>query len=132
MSLFVLDTNTLIYFFKGQGGVAARLLEVPPSRVAVPAIVLYELETGVAKSAAPKKRASQLAEFMKWVSVLAFDDAAARESAQIRAHLGAAGEPIGPLDNLIAGTARSVSGTLVTRNTAEFQRVPGLKLDNWY
>ncbi len=42
--MFVLDTNSLIYFFNGQGHVGERILEIPPSEIGVPAIVLYELE----------------------------------------------------------------------------------------
>ena len=51
--MFVVDTNSLIYFFKGQGRVSERLLDTPPSEIGVPSIVLYELEVGIAKSSAP-------------------------------------------------------------------------------
>ena len=54
--MYVLDTNTLIYFFKGVGGVAYNLLRVPPREIGIPSIVLYELQVGIAKSNLPKKR----------------------------------------------------------------------------
>jgi tRNA(fMet)-specific endonuclease VapC len=54
--MYLLDTNTLIYFFKGQGQVAERLLSVPPTDLGISAIVLHELETGIAKSTHPDKR----------------------------------------------------------------------------
>ena len=54
--MIVLDTNTLIYFFKGQGKVADRLLSIPPGKLAMSTIVLYELEVGIAKSNASKHR----------------------------------------------------------------------------
>ena len=54
--MHVLDTNTLIYFFRGQGEVAKHLLATAPSGVAIPTISLYELEVGIAKSQQPRKR----------------------------------------------------------------------------
>ena len=53
---YLLDTNTLIYYFKGMGNVAGRLLTTPPGEIALSAIVLFELEVGIAKSTAPRKR----------------------------------------------------------------------------
>ena len=130
--MYALDTNTLIYFFEGEGRVATRLLGVAPSDVAVPAIVLYELHVGIAKSNSPERRRRQLQEMMDVVTTLAFDDSVAMEAAAIRASLEAAGNPIGPLDNLVAGTARANGAVLVTRNLQEFSRVDGLRLEDWY
>jgi tRNA(fMet)-specific endonuclease VapC len=64
-------------------------------------------------------------------SVLEFDEEDARQAGQIRAHLASQGTPIGPYDVLIAGQAKARELTLVTHNTTEFQRVPGLKLEDW-
>lgn len=58
--MYVLDTNTLIYFFRGDGRVAERLLATYPADIAVPAVVVYELETGIAKSSDSAKRRGQL------------------------------------------------------------------------
>lgn len=129
---YALDTNTLIYFFRGQGRVAERLLATAPSDVLVPAIVVYELETGIAKSSHPEKRQKQLAELLDVIGVLAFDQACASAAARIRAHLEPQGTPIGPMDTLIAATALARNVTLVTHNTTEFQRVPDLALTDWY
>jgi tRNA(fMet)-specific endonuclease VapC len=60
-----------------------------------------------------------------------FDEAAASESAVIRAELEKRGTPIGPFDLLIAGIAQSMDMTLVTNNIKEFNRVKKLKLENW-
>ena len=60
--MFVLDTNTLIYYFKGMGRVAERLLAHSPQGIGIPAVVVYELEVGIAKSTQPEKRQQQLAE----------------------------------------------------------------------
>jgi tRNA(fMet)-specific endonuclease VapC len=130
--MFVLDTNTFIYFFKGQGHVAERLLEVPPGEVLMPAPVLYELELGSLQSSAPRKRREQIQDLLDVVAVAPFGALEARAAARIRADLEREGRGIGPLDNLIAGTAVARSATLVTHNLGEFARVRGLKLEDWY
>lgn len=130
--MFALDTNTLIYFFKGSGRVAQRLLETAPSEVAVPAIVVYEIETGIAKSTEPQKRRRQLDQLLELVTILPFDRTAAIRAAAIRAALEKTGRSIGPLDMLIAGTALAHNATLVTRNLREFGRVPKLTVTNWF
>ena len=130
--MIVLDTNTLIYFFKRQGRVADRLLAQPPREIGVPTIVIYELEVGIAKSTSPEKRRRQLAELLTAVTVLPFGVDEAQQAAHIRAELERAGEPIGPYDILIAATALAHGGWLATRNVKEFGRVPGLALENWY
>ncbi len=130
--MYVLDTNTLIYFFRGQGNVAKRLLATPPAQVAISAVTLYELEVGIAKSSQPAKRRSQFDELLDVVRVLAFDRPAAAEAAGVRAALEKAGQPIGPLDTLIAGTTLAHRATLVTHNTREFRRVSKLMLTDWF
>ncbi|WP_386082556.1 type II toxin-antitoxin system VapC family toxin [Vreelandella sp. F11] len=130
--MYVLDTNTLIYFFKGMGNVADNLLSKKPGDIGIPAIVLYELELGIAKSAAPKKRAMQLDKLIDTVQVLGFSTPEAKASAQIRATLEKQGTPIGPYDTLIAGTALANQGTLVTHNTGEFKRIKKLAVEDWY
>ena len=130
--MFVLDTNTLIYFFKGWGKVTERILATPPRQGKIPSIVLYELETGIAKSSSPAKRRHQLDTFMAEVDLLPFAASEARLAAQIRARLEARGTPIGPIDVLIAATAMACGGTLVTHNLKEFQRIDGLETIDWY
>ena len=129
--MFILDTNTLIYFFKGLGNVADNLLAVSPKDIGIPAVVLYELEYGIAKSSSPKKRTKQLEELCALVEVLAFGNEEAKNSATIRAVLEKKGAPIGPYDVMIAGTVLSKQGVLVTNNTKEFSRVPKLKIVDW-
>ena len=130
--MLALDTNTLIYYFKGIGRVADRLRATSPRDVAIPAIVLYELEVGIARSPNAAKRRADLDRVLSVVRLLPFDEQAARCAAGIRAELAAAGAPIGPLDMLIAGTALAHSAALVTHSTAEFSRVKGLRLLDWY
>lgn len=130
--MYVLDTNTLIYFFKGAGRVAQRLLSETPGKIGLPAIVLYELEVGIAKSRAPRKRRDQLDTFVSAVRILPFGQPEARAAARIRAMLEERGEPIGPNDVLIAGTAVAARGILVTHNTSEFSRIRDLSIEDWY
>ena len=130
--MYVLDTNTLIYFFKGLGGVSKRVLAVPPKQISIPSIVLYELEVGIARSTSPKKRRKQLEDFTSLVKVLPFGAEEARSAASIRVDLEKKGRPIGPYDILIAAVALTSQSILVTRNTSEFSRIKGLRLENWY
>lgn len=130
--MFALDTNTLIYFFKGVGRVAEALLAVPPADVAIPAIVLYEMEIGIAQSSHPSKRRAQLDRLLSVITVLPFDPKAARRAADVASSLLRTGKMIGPMDNLIAGTALAHGAILVTHNTKEFRRVRGLDLADWY
>ena len=130
--MYVLDTNTLIYFFKGMGSVADNLLSVSPKEIGIPSIVLFELEYGIAKSNSPRKRIKQLEELSSLLHVLSFSDKEAKLSAIIRSQLEREGTPIGPYDVLIAGTALSNQAVLVTNNTKEFKRVPKLEIENWF
>jgi len=130
--MWVLDTNTLIYFFKSEGRVADTLLAKSPNDIGIPAIVLFEIAVGIAKSSSPAKRTQQLGALTSVVNVLSLGQREAMASAEIRASLEQAGRPIGPYDTLIAGTAVAHGGVLVTRNTQEFSRVDGLRLEDWF
>jgi tRNA(fMet)-specific endonuclease VapC len=130
--MFALDTNTLIYYFKGAGRVMARMSVRAPSEIGIPIVVLYELETGIAKSQQPQKRRKQLDALLAVTKILPLDRAAARQSASLRATLEKAGTPLGPMDVLIAGIALTQAATLVTRNIGEFSRVTGLPTVDWY
>jgi tRNA(fMet)-specific endonuclease VapC len=130
--MFALDTNTLSYFFKGLGRVEERLLATPPGEIAIPSVVLFELEFGLVRSGKLEQRRKQLQELVALVTVLPFGPSEAKAAAQVRYELERAGTRIGPYDVLIAGTALSHSSTLVTHNTSEFGRVAGLMLEDWY
>lgn len=130
--MYLLDTNTLIYFFKGMGNVAETLLSKSPKDISIPSIALYELEVGIAKSNNPKKRKKQLESLISRIAVLPFASKEAEVAAMIRAELEKTGTPIGSYDTLIAGIALSSNATLVTHNTKEFSRVEGLSLEDWF
>jgi len=130
--MFVLDTNTLIYFFKGIGNVARRLFSQSPQEIAIPSIVVFELEVGIAKSVAPRKRTDQLNALLSTVRVLPFGVAEAKRAASLRVQLEKQGIPIGPFDLLICGTVLAHHATLVTHNTKEFRRIKNMPLEDWY
>lgn len=130
--MWVLDTNTIIYFFKGEGRVAEHMLAQAPQDIGIPAIVLYELQVGIAKSSSPEKRLQQLAELVSVIQVLPFHQREAQAAANIRAKLESEGQPIGPYDTLIAGTALAHGAILVSRNIREFERIDTLRVENWY
>jgi tRNA(fMet)-specific endonuclease VapC len=130
--MYVLDTNTLIYYFKGQGQVARNLAAVPPQDIVISTIVLFELQVGIAKSPAPAKRTQQLQQLLSRVNLVPFDRDAALSAATIRAQLERLGTPIGPIDVLIAGVAMSRQEAIVTHNVGEFSRVAGLSIVDWY
>ena len=130
--MFVLDTNTLIYFFKGEGNVAANLLQTPPKDICIPSIVVYEIEVGIGKSNSPRKRTQQLATLLSTANILPFGLEEAKSAAQIRVNLEQVGKPIGPYDILIAATTLAQGATLVTHNQGEFERIDQLRLIDWY
>jgi tRNA(fMet)-specific endonuclease VapC len=129
---YILDTNTVIYFFKGMGQVADNLLKTAPKDIGIPAVVIYELEVGLGKSKSPAKRRKQLQTLVNLVTVIPFGEQEAQAAAKIRTSLERLGTPIGPIDNLIAGTAVAHRCTLVTHNCKEFNRIKGLEVVDWF
>ena len=90
-----------------------------------------ELVHGVEKSKAIEKNRVALVLLLANIEIMNFDSLAAESYGKIRADLEKAGTPIGPLDMMIAGHAKALAYILVTNNTKEFERVKGLKLENW-
>ena len=85
--MYILDTNTLIYYFKSQGKVSQNLATVDPKKIGIPTIVLFELQVGIAKSTSPAKRIQQLQQILNRVNLVPFDREAALEAAKIRVQL---------------------------------------------
>lgn len=132
--MLILDSNTISYYFRGEPQVVARLQALRPADVGVPAIVEYELRYGLLRlpQDAVNPRMAALAQLLRPMQSLPFDSECAAHAARIRTDLEAAGTPIGPHDTLIAATALRHQATLVTRNSREFSRVPGLQWVNWH
>ena len=129
---YMLDTNICIYAMKKKPEqVLKRLKEALHSGICISSITLAELEYGMKHSSNPEKNTQALLRFLVPFSILPFGPAAATEYGAIRAYLQRQGTPIGPLDMLIAGHARAEGLVLVTNNGKEFERVPGLVIENW-
>jgi len=129
--LKLLDSNTIIDYLKGNASVIASLQAAKSSEIAIPAIVLYEIEFGTLKSRAGAGRKKTVADLLMNIEHIPFDADAARTAARIRFELEAKGIGMGPLDTLIAGIAVSRKAALITSNLREFSRVEGLRLENW-
>lgn len=129
---YMLDTNICIYAIKHKPKqVFEKLQQVNPSDVCISSVTYAELIHGVEKSMAVEKNRLALALLLANINILSFDVSAADCYGKIRAELEKKGTPIGPLDMMIAGHAKSLDYTVVTNNTREFSRVTGLRLENW-
>ena len=133
--MICLDTNAVIAAINKRKPNIRRRLEAAIATgepVGLSTIVLFELRYGIAKSARPQENAAILAAFLALdVTPLPFEPEDAEEAGDIRAELEREGTPIGPYDVLIAAQARRRSALLVTANTGEFTRVPGLRIEDW-
>lgn len=127
----MLDTNICIYLIKGRpSSVRARFEQYPLGDIGVSVITACELAYGVAKSGSARNRAA-LETFLLPLEIASFEDALMWRYAELRSHLQRAGTPVGALDTQIAAHALHLGCTLVTNNIREFERVPGLMLENW-
>lgn len=129
---FMLDTNTCIHLIKFRPeGMRARLSEVPVGQVALSSIVVTELWYGVAHSQRREQNEAALRDFLDYVIVLDWPKESGPVYGYIRSHLRGKGTPIGAMDLLIAAHALHLNSILVTDNVREFERVPGLRIENW-
>jgi tRNA(fMet)-specific endonuclease VapC len=129
---YLLDTNVCVQYLRGRNlPVLQRLQMTPMQDVQVCSVVKAELYLGALRSAKPAQNRANVDAFLRPYLSLAFDDAAAEVHALIRHQLETAGTPIGPHDLQIAAIALTNGLTLVTHNTAEFSRVPGLVIEDW-
>ena len=129
---YLLDTNTCIRYINGR---APRLRDIFHSKafsdIVVSSITKAEMYFGSQKSQRPDRSRAEQDEFFQNIDSLPFDDDAAEEYGSIRAYLEKRGTPIGPHDMLIAATARAKGIIVVTHNTSEFGRIPGLNFEDW-
>jgi len=132
---YLLDTNAFVdHLRRGQKStVTARMLAAPPGSIHLCSVVLGELIFGAVRSGPMNEAVNRalISGLLAQFDSVPFDDAAAEAYGRLRAHLTTTGQLIGPNDLLIAATALANGLTLVTHNTAEFSRVPGLVIDDW-
>ena len=127
---YLLDANAVIALLNDtRSRTARRARRHKPGDVGISAIVVHELYYGAFKSQRTARNVA-LIDALQF-EVMDLDQEDAKQAGEIRALLAARGSPIGPYDVLIAGQARARKLILVTRNTAEFARVPGLRIEDW-
>ena len=127
----MLDTNICIYVINDRPSEVRRIFNERAEQLCISSVSLAELHYGAAKSESPERSLSVAESFAARLEVLPFEEKAAAHYGEIRADLERAGTPIGPYDLMIAGHARSQGLTLVTNNIREFERVGGLRTENW-
>jgi len=130
--IYSLDTNTCIRYINGRAPrLRTKIPTVPAHDIIVCSLVRAELFFGAAKSQTPVASLANQQKFLQPYGTLPFDDAAAAVYATIRADLEQKGTPIGSNDTLIAAIALTHNLIVVTHNTREFSRIPGLTLEDW-
>ncbi len=126
----MLDTDTVSFALRGQGRVGARIVEHRPTELCVSAITVAELRYGAARRKSAKLH-ELIDAFTGNVAIMPFDEGGALQFGRIASELAGLGSPIGEFDVLIAAHAVSLALTLVTNNVKHFNRVAGLKVENW-
>ncbi|MEP7350632.1 MAG: type II toxin-antitoxin system VapC family toxin [Sphingorhabdus sp.] len=127
----LLDTNLCIRALRDRPLEIRERLKAEFDKVCISSIVRYELYVGIALAGGGDKAQQELEEFLSPIPCLPFDNKAALHAAEIRADLTRKGNIIGPNDLLIAGHARSLGLKLITGNLREFNRVDGLRCEDW-
>ena len=129
--LYLLDSCLCIDLLRNEPAVIRRASGVPPDECVVSAVTVFELLSGVRLCRNPEREEKKVAALLAMVHQAPFDVAAAGKAALVRGQLERTGTPLGPFDTLLAGHALALGATLVTANVTEFQRVTGLRWENW-
>ena len=131
MLRYMLDTNIVVYTMNNKPPDVRAAFKACYGQICISSVTLMELIYGAEKSSNPQQNLATVQGFAARLEVLSYDDIAANHTGQLRAELAKAGKPIGPYDQMIAGHARSLGLIVVTNNVKEFNRVPGLRIENW-
>ena len=131
MLKYLLNTNIVIYTMKNRPQQVKRRFQQHHGRMGISTVTLGELVFGAEHSQQVERNLADIEAFAARLEVLPFDNKAAYHFGQIRATLYRMGQPIGPYDMMIAGHARASGLNLITNNVKEFERVPGLLLEDW-
>lgn len=130
-SIFMLDTNASSEAIRGHPAINAKLQALPLETWCISAITAAEHTYGLAKKPEAVRLAQLVHAFLQLANVLPWDRDAADALGPVRAALERSGRPIGTYDTLIAAHALSRNLILVTANVGEFERVRGLRIENW-
>ena len=129
--MYLLDTDILSYFIRGDADVVERFERAGSSILLVSVVSLYELAFGVFRDRGKGVLEEGLDRIIDLFTPLPIDLQVTMEGTRVRSELESMGRPAGPLDPLIAATARVHDLVLVTHNVKHFQSVPGLEIEDW-
>ena len=129
--MYLLDTNMVVYLQRGAPAVLHKLATLGFDRVALSALVAAELAYGVEKSLHKESNRMRLEQFLQGIRVLPWTHSAMWHYARNYHALRQRGQPIGHMDLLIAAQALAEDATLVTNNVREFERIEGLRIEDW-
>jgi len=128
---YVLDTDTCIYWLKGEERIRRKVERAGTESLRMTIITLAELKYGAYFSKKVNENLQNIAKFLKRVKVLSLDEDAAERFGKIKAELRRSGQGIQDFDLLIASITLRHGGVLVTNNAGHFKRISGLKYENW-
>lgn len=131
MLKYLLDTNIVTYTIKRRPTQVREAFKRHDGQMCISAVTWGELIYGAERSSQPARNLVDIEAMGARLEILPFTDQAVVHFGQLRAELYRQGRPIGPYDMMIAGHARALGLILVTNNLKEFERVPGLRLENW-
>jgi len=131
MLKYMLDTNIVIYTIKNRPAQVREAFKQHENQMCISAVTKGELIYGAERSSQPERNLADIEGLIARLEVAPFEDHASEHFGQLRAELYRIGQPIGPYDMMIAGHARAMGLILVTNNMKEFERVPGLRVENW-
>lgn len=129
---YLLDTCTVSDLFKKVPAVVKRFEEVSPKQIHLSTITVMEIEHGLRLHADREKKIRPVWDtFSKLITIIPFSHYCGAAAAKLRCYLKSSGQPIGPYDILIAGTALAHNQVVVTSNTKEFKRMPEIVVEDW-
>ena len=129
--IYLLDTDICIYWLKGKTTVRDRVNKVDWTDIAICVITVSELYFGAYNSRKIETNLIAAETFIQSLTVLSLSNDTLKKFGELKAQLRQAGKPVADFDLLIASVALTENLILVTNNTRHYQRIPGLKLDNW-
>jgi predicted nucleic acid-binding protein len=128
---YILDTDTLIYFLKGETHVIKNMLQIESTAIHTSIISHSELLFGAYNSAHVERNLKKILRFLNSISILPYDENASTLFGKLKAKLKIQGNLIADMDLMIASICLSQKATLVTNNSRHFERIPRLKFINW-
>ena len=129
---YLLDTNIISYLMRGTyPSLAEKIFTMQPSDMAISSVTLFELQYGAEKKHWGDTLRNRMWQFLSPFTILPFDASDAISAGNIRAYLTNHGQPIGGYDVMIAAQGMARNLVVVTHNTGEFERIPGIQLEDW-